>query len=35
VTFVPSGEATMPSEAFIDLGKRAQARLAELGPPDG
>jgi DNA-directed RNA polymerase specialized sigma24 family protein len=35
VTFVPSGEVTMASEAFIKLGMRAQARLAELGPPGG
>ena len=33
ITFVPSGEVTMASEAFVDLGIRAQWRLAELGPP--
>lgn len=33
VTFVPSDDVTMPQEAFIALGRRAQARLAELGPP--
>jgi hypothetical protein len=35
VTFVPSGEVTMASEAFIALGRRAQARLAQLGPSGG
>jgi DNA-directed RNA polymerase specialized sigma24 family protein len=34
VTFVPSGEVTMDGEAFISLGRRAQARLAQLEPPE-
>ena len=34
LTFVPSGDLTMEGDSFVVLARRAQARLAELGPPE-